>query len=124
MKTMLLDRTRWDLVVDASGNIAVAAVPYALAQDAASAIRLFKGELWFDTTQGVPYFEKLLGHQPPLGVLKAALTRAALTVPTVTAASVFVTKIVDREIFGQVHLSSSSGGTSVVNGALQAPIPA
>jgi hypothetical protein len=123
MRTMLLDRNTWDLVVDAAGNIAVADEPYAIAQDVSSAIRLFLGELWYDTTKGVPYFEQLLGHQPPLGVLKAALTTAALTVPRVTSASVFVTKILDRQIFGQVHVTSDSGVT-VVSGNLQAPVPA
>ena len=56
MKTLLLDQTTWDLTLDANNNIALAAEPYAFAQDAASAIRLFQGELWYDTTRGVPYF--------------------------------------------------------------------
>jgi hypothetical protein len=123
VKTMLLDRSTWDLAVDASGNIGVAEEPYAVAQDAASAIRLFLGELWYDTTKGVPYFEQLLGHQPPLGVLKAALTTAALTVPEVESASVFVTKVEGRQIFGQVQVRGG-GDVSVISGNLQAPIPA
>ena len=45
MKTLLLTTDAWDLTVDVSGNIAVADEPLALAQDAASAIRLFAGEL-------------------------------------------------------------------------------
>ena len=40
-------------------NIAVADEPYALAQDAASAIRTFIGECYYDTTKGLPYFEKV-----------------------------------------------------------------
>jgi hypothetical protein len=39
----LPDRSTWDLVLGASGNIAEASAPYALAQDAASAIQLFAG---------------------------------------------------------------------------------
>ena len=39
--TLLLDQTEWDLVLDASGNIALASPPYALAQDVASAVRTF-----------------------------------------------------------------------------------
>jgi hypothetical protein len=62
----LLDRSTWDLVLDASGNIAVASAPYALAQDAASAIRLLAGELWYDTAQWVPYSSKSSGQAPPI----------------------------------------------------------
>lgn len=43
MKTLLLDRATWDLAVDAQGNIAVADVPYATAQDVSSAVRVFRG---------------------------------------------------------------------------------
>ena len=57
MSTLLLDRTYWDLCVDSSGNLAVASEPYSLAQDAASAIKLFQGEYIYDTTIGIPYFE-------------------------------------------------------------------
>ena len=39
--TLLLDPDTWDLTVDNNGNIAVAAPPYAVAQDVASAIRTF-----------------------------------------------------------------------------------
>ena len=41
MNTLLLDQTAWDLVLDSAGNIALAAVPYARAQDVASAIKTF-----------------------------------------------------------------------------------
>ena len=52
-QTLLLDPLKWDLVVDAAGNIAVASPPYALAQDAASSIKLFSGECYYDTSIGV-----------------------------------------------------------------------
>ncbi|AJJ19826.1 hypothetical protein [Yersinia intermedia] len=53
--TLLLDRTAWDLVLDANGDIAMASLPYSIAQDVASAIKTFIGECWYDTSQGVPY---------------------------------------------------------------------
>jgi hypothetical protein len=62
VRSLLLSRPAWDLVLDASGNIAVASAPYAIAQDAASAIRLFAGEHWYDTAQGIPCFSQVLGH--------------------------------------------------------------
>ena len=112
MKTLLLNPTTWDLVIDASGNIAVADGPYALAQDAASAIKLFLSELWFDTTQGVPYFEQILGRPPNISLLKAKLSTAAKTVPGVVSAVVFITAFTDRGVRGQVQVTSSTGVTT------------
>lgn len=114
MNTLLLDRTVWDLCLDANGNIAVASDPYALAQDAASAVKLFAGELWYDTAPGVPYFAQVLGKSPPLQFLKAQLAAAALTVPEVTDAQVFITGIAGRNVTGQIQVTNSSGATATV----------
>lgn len=115
MSTLLLDRTLWDLCVDSKGNIAVAADPYAIAQDVASACKLFQGELYYDTTQGVPYFQEILGHRPPLSVFKAALVKAALTVPGVQSAVVFVSSLTNREIQGQIQVTTTTGAVVVVS---------
>ena len=110
--TLLLDVDTWDLVVDNSGNIAKAAAPYALAQDAASAIRLFAGELYFDTSQGIPYFEQILGHYPPISLLKAYFDEQALTVPGVVKAQSFITFWSGRIIRGQVQIMDELGNVS------------
>jgi hypothetical protein len=110
--TLLLDQTAWDLVVDARGNIAVAAEPYALAQDAASAIKTFQGECFWDTTVGVPYLSQILGRLVPLPLLKQALIKAALTVPGVVSAQIFVSALNERTLRGQVQVTSTSGVTS------------
>lgn len=109
MKTLLLDQVKWDLVQDAFGNIAVAANPYALAQDAASAIKLFAGELYYDTTKGIPYFSTILGEAPPLAYIKAQFNAAALTVPEVVAAQSFIESFIDRKIKGQVQVTNEEG---------------
>jgi hypothetical protein len=115
MKTLLLDRTAWDFVLDASGNWAVASDPYSIAQDVASAIRLFLGELWYDTTKGIPYFQQILGHWIPLAVIRAQVVKAALTVPEVVSAQCVIVSFVDRTITGQVQVTDSSGGTQTVS---------
>lgn len=112
MQTLLLDVSAWDLVADASGNIALASNPYSLAQDAASAIRLFLAELWYDTTQGVPYWQKILGQWPPLALMKAQFVAAALTVPEVATAVVFIQTATERGITGQVQITDTSGNTA------------
>ena len=112
--TLLLDRTVWDVVIDSSQNIAVASPPYSLAQDVASAIRLFLGEAYYATTQGVPYWQLILGQQPPLPVFKAQMVDAAMTVPGVVSATCYVTSYTARKITGQVQFSTADGTTSTV----------
>ena len=113
--TMLLDRTLWDLVLDTSGNIAMASEPYSIAQDVASAIRLVKAELWYDTTQGVPYFGQILGEKPPIAFMKAQFVAAALTVPDVVSAVCYITGFSDRTITGQVQVTSASGAVITIS---------
>ena len=109
MNTLLLDVTGWDLVVDTRGNIALASEPYALAQDAASAIKLFQGELYFNTAKGVPYWTNVLGKAPPLSLIKSKLVAAALTVPGVVAARAFVSSFTNRTVTGQVQIFDAAG---------------
>ena len=113
--TLLLDQTAWDLVIDSAGNIAMASPPYALAQDVASAIKLFVGELWYDTSKGIPYFEDILGHLPPLSVLTGHMEKAALTVPGVVSARVIISSLDNRTVTGQVQFTDESGESNSVN---------
>src|SRR5258708_13820601 len=115
--TLLLDRSSWDLVLDASGNIAVATEPYSLAQDAASAIKTFSdgganglGECYWDTTLGVPWRTRILGKPVSLPLLKELLVAAAKTVPDVASAQVFITAFTNRQATGQVQVPSISPG--------------
>lgn len=112
--TLLLDQTAWDLVIDSAGNIAMASPPYALAQDVASAVRLFLGELWYNTPAGIPYFQDVLGHLPPLALLTGYIEKAALTVPGVVSAQCTISKFSGRTITGQVKFIDETGAASGV----------
>jgi|SRR5579859_1225902 len=114
--TLQLNPQTWDLTLDEAGNIAVLADPDSLAQDAASAIKTFLGECYWDTTVGVNY-AAILGQSPPtIALLKAAFVDAALTVPGVAAAQVFISSLSDRTVSGQVQVvSSSTGQVSAAN---------
>lgn len=112
--TLLLDTMVWDLCLDARGNVALATPPYARAQDAASAIRLYRGELWFDTRPGIPYFDTILGQSPPVSFFEAEMVRAALTVPGVTSAQCIIEGADARTITGQVTFTTSDGTTQTV----------
>lgn len=115
MKTILLDIENWDMVIDASGNIAVASDPYSLAQDAASEIRLFKGEFYYDTIQGIPYWQQILGKFPPVSLMKAKFIAAALKVPQVVRAKCYLRAITKRQVSGQVQTIDANDRISVVN---------
>lgn len=115
MKTLLLDNTLWDLCVDASGNIAVAEAPYQRAQDVASAIKLFLGELWYDSSKGIPYFQQILGKAPPLQVFKRYMVDAAQTVPEVESAVCVVESFQNRTVTGYVSFTGEDGVTGVVS---------
>jgi hypothetical protein len=115
MDTLFLLPGTWDLTLDASGNIALASEPYSLAQDAASACRTFLTECWYDQTIGVPYWQDILGHFPALSIVKADLVDAAMTVPGVASAQVFITGVVNRQITGQIQVTDSSGTTTAAS---------
>lgn len=117
MNTLLLDISLWDLCKDANGNIAVASPPYALAQDVASAIRTFLGEVWYDDTLGIPYFAEILGHTPPISVFQEYMVNAALTVPGVVQAKCIVDSFdpTTRDVTGQVIFIDSDNVTGSVS---------
>jgi hypothetical protein len=115
VNTLLLDTALWDLVTDASGNIAVASDPYAIAQSVASACRVFVGDQWYDTTAGIPYFQDVLGQNPSINWLKAQLVAAANAVPGCNNAIVYLSGLTPtRALTGQVQFTDNSGTTQVV----------
>lgn len=113
--TLLLDQGQWDLVIDSGGDIAMATPPYALAQDVASAVRLFLGELWYNTPKGIPYFDTVLGKLPPFTLLIGYIEKAALTVPGVVSAQCIISAFDAREITGQIQFIDETGAANAVN---------
>lgn len=115
MNTLLVAQDTWDLILDANRNIAVAAAPYAHAQDVASACKQFAGELWYDTTTGIPYFQNVLGETPPLQYVKAQMEKAALTVPGIVSAACAFVSFQARALSGQVRVTDENGVSTDVN---------
>jgi hypothetical protein len=113
--TLLLDQTAWDLVLDANRNIAMAAPPYALAQDVASAVKTFLGELYYDTTNGVPYWTQILGKLPPASLLMEMLNQQALTVSGVVTVQTTITSFDERAAGGQIRFVDVNNIETVVN---------
>jgi len=129
--TMLLDVDTWDITLDVSGNWALAsslypddpaqALAYGQAQDAASQLRLFEGELTYDTTQGMPWWQQLLGYLPNVQLMAAKSEEQALLVPGVVAANCIIPSVAGRTIStptpGTVTITNDQG--SVASAAFQ-----
>ena len=113
---MFLNPDTWDLDIDASGNIAMADAPWACAQDAASACRLWKGESFYDTSRGIPYQQAILGQQPPPQLLAGWYQTEAETVPNVEKATVALQFTrASRALGGQIQLTLTDGSINNVN---------
>ena len=108
MNTIALSAS-WDLKLDSSGNIAMNIDGTAIAQDVASAIRLFKGELWYDVTLGVPYYEQVLGFPYGEALIVGLLNKAALTVPDVVEAQTTIHDITNRAVHGTTEVIDTVG---------------
>jgi len=115
MTTLLLDTDQWDLVLDANGDIALASEPYALAQDVASAVRTVLGEVYYDSNQGIPYFQDVLGKLPPTALLIELINNAARTVPGVVSVQTIITSFTARTVSGQIQFKDNTGVTHSVN---------
>ncbi len=125
MDTLQLDTTLWDLTCDVYGNLATVgdATPASaqtgpgmrLAQDVATRTRAWRGEVYFDTAQGVRY-ETILGAAPNLAVVQNAFNTEALKVPLCkTAIAVFqFTAGSAREITGTLNVADVSGNQAIV----------
>lgn len=109
MDTILLNPDSWDMEVDASGNIAMAADPYAQAQDIASACRTFKGEVYYNGDLGVPYFQQILGQVPSLQTINAEMEKAAITVPGIVDVVCKTQKAQGRGITGEIQATNTAG---------------
>lgn len=122
MASLLLDSDTWDLVVNAAGNIGVTTSDVqAAAQDVACACRLFLNELWYDTTQGIPYFQNILGKLPALGFISAKLQAAAYTMFNVTNVTVQISLNPQRQLVGNVNGVTNTGVSFSVGGPIGLP---
>jgi len=114
MDTLLLNPGTWDLMIDADGNIAMAAEPYANAQDVASAVRLFQGELYYDTEKGMPYFTNVLGVNTPIQSIQALFEKSAKTVPDIVQAKCTIQQDGNRKLLGSLQVINTAGQASNV----------
>ncbi|WP_369788290.1 hypothetical protein [Rouxiella sp. WC2420] len=118
MKTISLhlEASSWDITLDDLGNIKTTQNPYAVAQDVACACSTFLGEAWYDTTLGIPYFERILGHWPGTQLITSKLQSEALKLSYVQSASgTVVIGRSSRLASGVLTITDTNGVSSTVN---------
>lgn len=114
--TIFLNPDTWDLEIDASGNVAMANAPYAVAQDAASACRLWKNEAPYNTERGIPYEQSILGMLPTPQLLSNWYATECETVPNISNCTpVLQFTRSSRSLSGQLQLTLTDGTTANVN---------
>lgn len=120
MDTIALDFTTWDMTVDVYGNIATfgdaTGTPgLRMAQDVATQCLAFRGELYYDTTQGVRY-DQILGLIPNMVFISSEYQTQAALVPdvqTIVPALTFDRQL--RQLQGTIYVSDATGTAGVVN---------
>ena len=115
-RTLFLMPDTWDLALDVEGNIASATSTYQRAQDICSACRVFRGDMYFNKNDGVPYSESILGKSSyPLGLYQSELRQAALSVDGVISANITFNKIENRVLSGMIKFTNDQDQTGVVS---------
>lgn len=116
MNTLFLMPSTWDLELDVHGNIAISRDIYAIAQDVASACRVFLNDLYFNQSEGIPYLEEILGQSRySLSLYRTQLEDQAKTVPEVASAQAILSTAEGRVIVGRIEFTTTDGR----NGALE-----
>lgn len=114
MNTLNLNN-KWDIFVDANGNVATVGGDYAIAQSAANAVRLFLNDAYFDKNKGIPHFNIELGQKaaPARSVLSNRIKKAVLQVQGVVDAEVILDYNEKTRTFGGNVVLTTEQGTRV-----------
>jgi hypothetical protein len=109
VNTLELD-SGWDLLIE-DGTLAVATGADAVLQDVTCACRAFRGEVWYDWSQGVPYLQQILSYRVSIQFVKQALISAGSPTPGVGSIQVYLTgPDQNRNVGGQVQVYDTTGG--------------
>lgn len=111
----LLLTNNWDITLDSLGNLAIADKNYSIAQDVASAVKLFTNDAYFDTQAGIPHFDITLKRNPSPTVIRARLKEASENVPGVKSAVVNVIEIKAGKLQAEIQLTLNNNTTAVIS---------
>lgn len=106
---------KWDIFVDANGNIATSEDAYAIAQNAANAVRLFTDDAYFNRTRGIPHFDIELGEKdaPARSTLTNRIRKAVLAVEGVSDVEVNLEYNEETRVYGGDIIITTVNGNSI-----------
>lgn len=110
MITWALKDDSWDLYVDQVGNLATVSGNLRLAQDVASSVRVFKGELPLDIERGVEYNKPDTNRQ----ILNDQMNKQARMINGVRNSVVVFEELRDRRLKTVVYVTNTEGEQVVV----------
>jgi len=103
--TLLID-INGDIVLDAAGNFTFADGIDQVAQDAWLAVQTFKKDVWYRQSFGMPYFENILGGNPPDSLIAYHINKVVSDVANVVKVSVSNIKLnKDRTLSADVNIT-------------------
>ena len=109
MITLALDNS-WDITVDSLGNLATLSDNERLAQDVASSVRVFKGELPFDIERGVEYNNPDLNRE----TLNYEMNEQAKLIDGVAESVVLFEELSNRTLKPVIYITNEQGNQITV----------
>lgn len=111
MKTLPLDKKTWDVILAPNGNWeAIDDEALFTSQTAANECLQFTDDAYFFPADGVPYFQDILGRNPPRSLAVEHLKKRILGVPLVVKTEIIDYYFADRTIHGSAIIWTENGG--------------
>lgn len=104
-----------DIYLDSKGNISISYDQQATLEACAQAAQTVLGEIIFDTTQGIPFFQTIWNGVPNVSQYTAALRVAFLNVPNVVEVVSLITTQINND-FQYTAIIRTAFGTGGISG--------
>jgi hypothetical protein len=86
-----------------------------VAQDLLISLSLFKGEWFLDPSQGMPYFQSILGNRTPLTIVGQIFKQAILSRPGVKQITSFNLKRIASRSIELIFAATLTDGTTITS---------
>ena len=102
MISLKLIKDSWDIQLDENGLLLLADTDYSVAQNVATAVRLFTNDAYFDTETGIPHFQITYIRNPNLSVIRSRIKQTAEAVEGVLKATVILYPVTEKGVLSGV----------------------
>lgn len=115
IQTIATTKDTNDIFLDASGNLAMAEDKPAIANIVLNVVRTNRGELQYNKSAGIPYFDVLFVANPNLRIWADFLRKETLRVPGTISITDFTYKVTNEVLTYSMTVETNIGDV-VVNG--------